>query len=58
LSDPDSVLEELHRVLTPDGVLSFSDHHLKEDDIVSMVTDNGLFRRVGKGRKTHSFAIV
>ena len=58
LSDPDSVLEELHRILTPDGILSFSDHHLKEDEIVSRVTDKGLFRLAGKGRKTYSFSIM
>ncbi len=58
LSDPDSVLEELYRVLTPDGILSFSDHHIKEDEIVSRVADKGLFRLAGKGRKTYSFSIV
>ncbi len=58
LSDPDSVLAELHRVLTPDGILSFSDHHIKEDAIMSGVTDKGLFRLAGKGRKTYSFSIV
>ena len=58
LSDPDSVLEELHRVLTPDGVLSFSDHHLEGDAIVARVTDNGLFRLAGNDEKTYSFSIV
>ena len=58
LSDPDSVLEELHRVLTPDGILSFSDHHLNEDEIVSRVTDKRLFGLAGKGRKTYSFSVV
>jgi ubiquinone/menaquinone biosynthesis C-methylase UbiE len=58
LSDPDSVLEELHRVLTPDGILSFSDHHLKEDEIVPRMADKGLFRLSGKGSKTYSFSIV
>ena len=55
LSDPDSVLEELHRVLTPDGILSFSDHHLKEDEIVSRVTGGRLFELSKKGKKTCSF---
>jgi ubiquinone/menaquinone biosynthesis C-methylase UbiE len=35
LSAPKGVLEELHRVLKPDGVLSFSDHHMRENEIVS-----------------------
>ncbi len=55
LTDPNGVLEELHRVLKPHGVLSFSDHHLKENDIVSEVTNKGLFRLLKKGVETHSF---
>ncbi|MEA1870174.1 MAG: class I SAM-dependent methyltransferase [Euryarchaeota archaeon] len=55
LSDPDSVLAELHRVLTPDGILSFSDHHLNEDELVSGVTGGGLFELSKKGGKTYSF---
>jgi len=56
LTDPNSVLEELHRMLKPDGVLSFSDHHLKEDEIKSGVTNKGLFVFMRKGRRTYSFA--
>ncbi len=55
LGDPDRILEELHRVLKPDGILSFSDHHMKEDEIVSRVTDRGLFVLSKKGKKTYSF---
>ncbi len=55
LGDPYGVLEELHRVLKPDGVLSFSDHHMKEDQIVSEVTNGGLFRLSKRGKKTYSF---
>ena len=55
LKNQDAVLAELHRVLKPDGVLSFSDHHLTEDEIVSKVTEKGLFRFLRKGEKTHSF---
>jgi ubiquinone/menaquinone biosynthesis C-methylase UbiE len=55
LTDPDEVLEELHRVLKPNGVLSFSDHHVKENDIVSEVTNKGLFKLLKKGVETHSF---
>jgi len=55
LEEPDRVLEELHRVLKPDGVLSFSDHHLKENEIVTGLTGSGLFRLSGRGKKTYSF---
>jgi ubiquinone/menaquinone biosynthesis C-methylase UbiE len=55
LTDPNGVLEELHRVLKPNGVLSFSDHHMEKNDIVSEVTNKGLFRLLKKGVETHSF---
>ncbi len=55
LSDPEGVLEELHRVLKPTGNLSFSDHHMKEDEILSQLTSRVLFRLSKKGKKTYSF---
>lgn len=55
LSDPDCVLDELHRILKPNGILSLSDHHLKEAEIVSKVTGKGLFRQSGKGKNTYNF---
>jgi ubiquinone/menaquinone biosynthesis C-methylase UbiE len=55
LEQPDMVLKELHRVLKPGGILSFSDHHLREGEIVSRVTKEGFFRLARKGRKTYSF---
>jgi len=55
LSAPEGVLEELHRVLKPDGVLSFSDHHMRENEIVSQVTNGRLFRLLRKGERTYSF---
>ena len=55
LSDPDVVLKELHRVLKPDGILSFGDHHLKENEIVSGVTYGGLFRLSRKGQRAYTF---
>ena len=58
LSDPDGVLEELHRVLKPDGILSLSDHHMKEDEIASRVTNKGLFKLSSRGKRTHSFLKV
>ena len=55
LSDPDGVLQELHRVLKPDGILSLSDHHMKENEIVAAVTNSGLFRLSRKGQRTYTF---
>jgi ubiquinone/menaquinone biosynthesis C-methylase UbiE len=51
------VLAELHRVLKPEGVLSVTDHHLQEDEIISRVTQGGLFKLKSKGSKTLGFAI-
>jgi ubiquinone/menaquinone biosynthesis C-methylase UbiE len=55
LEDQKAVLEELHRVLKQNGILSFSDHHLKETDILSMVTNGKLFGLLRKGERTYSF---
>lgn len=55
LRDPDCVLKELHRVLKPVAVLSFSDHHLKEDAITVAITAGGLFELAGRGKRTVTF---
>lgn len=58
LSTPDQVLRELRRVLKPDGILSFSDHHLKQEEIVSGVTGTGRFRLLKKGKWSYAFVPV
>jgi ubiquinone/menaquinone biosynthesis C-methylase UbiE len=55
LSDSNGVLQELHRVLKPDGILSFGDHHMKENEIVAGLTNGGLFRLLRKGQRTYTF---
>ena len=55
LSAPYEVLREIHRVLKPNGIMSFSDHHLKEKEIISSIERDGLFRLTIQGKKTYSF---
>jgi ubiquinone/menaquinone biosynthesis C-methylase UbiE len=55
LGDQDGILRELHRVLKADGVLSFSDHHMKEDAILAGVTKGNLFALSKRGKRTYSF---
>lgn len=55
LSSPDAVLQELRRVLKPEGVLAFNDHHLKEDEITAALTGRGLFRLSKKGESIYCF---
>jgi SAM-dependent methyltransferase len=55
LGDPDGVLRGLHKVLKPDGVLSLSDHHMVEADIVERVTRAGLFELAEKCKRSYRF---
>ncbi len=55
LSESDALLGELHRVLKPSGVLSVNDHHLKEEEIISKITEGKLFVLRNKGKKTCNF---
>ena len=55
LGDPGAVLKELHRILRPDGTMSFSDHHMSGRDILSGVTESGMFSPSEKGKYTYIF---
>lgn len=55
LTAPDDVLAEVHRVSKPDSVLSFSDHHMQEDQILASVTGGGLFELLRQGKTTYTF---
>ncbi len=56
LDEPNGILAELHRVLKLEGVLSVTDHHLQEADIISHVTSKELFKLTAKGKRTYSFS--
>jgi hypothetical protein len=42
---------ELHRIIKQGGILTLSDHHLKDDEIQSRVEKKGLFKLSKKGKK-------
>lgn len=58
LAEPEAVLKELYRLLKPDGTLSFNDHHMKHEEILSRIGGGLLFRPGGKGRMTYRFSKV
>jgi len=58
LGEPEKVLKELHRVLKPDGTLSFNDHHMKGEEIMAKVPASSLFRLAERGRMTYKFTKV
>lgn len=44
IPNPAPILGEIHRVLKAEGVLSVSDHHLKQNSLQKIVEDSGFFR--------------
>jgi ubiquinone/menaquinone biosynthesis C-methylase UbiE len=56
LDKPRAVLAELYRVLKANGLISFSDHHMRDGDIIAGMTDGGLFVLVDRGERTYTFA--
>jgi len=55
LSDAGGVLKGLHGIMKPNSLLSFSDHHMKEEQIISRMTAENLFTLKQHGRRTYSF---
>lgn len=56
LNEPQAVLTELHRILKPDGILSFNDPHMQADDAIAKVTNSLFFTLLKRGEKTFSFS--
>ena len=48
-------MAEIERVLRPNGILSFSDHHMTDDELVSEIIGLDVFELVGRGKKTFTF---
>nr|AEI30567.1 methyltransferase type 11 [uncultured microorganism] len=55
LNNSNKVLEELHRVLKPGGILSLRDHRMRADEIVNKITKNAYFQFLKKSKKTYTF---
>jgi ubiquinone/menaquinone biosynthesis C-methylase UbiE len=56
LTEPEAVLKEIHRALKPDGILSFNDHHMKNEEIMAKIGAGTLFHLAEKGRITYRFS--
>jgi len=58
LSDPESILKELHRVLKKNGWLSVDDHHFKDDEIIGKIINIGLFKFIERKDEVFNFTKV
>lgn len=55
IADKNKLLKEFHRVLKPDGYLSFNDHHYSEEKIVELISYGKLFQLIEQVDKTFNF---
>ena len=58
LSNPERILQELHRVLKKNGWLSVDDHHFKDDEIIGKITNIGLFKFIERKDEVFNFTKV
>jgi ubiquinone/menaquinone biosynthesis C-methylase UbiE len=56
LNNAEAVLSEIHRILIPEGILSFSDHHMRDKEIQSNIGQRNLFQFQSKGKKTYTYS--
>ncbi|MDM7998777.1 MAG: class I SAM-dependent methyltransferase [Dehalococcoidia bacterium] len=56
LAEPGKVLRESHRVLKPDGILSFNDHHMKHEEVIAKIGGSPFFRLADEGKMTYRFS--
>ncbi len=55
LDDPQGTLEDLDRVLKPEGTLSFTDHHMKEAEVREKLAAGGRFQLSERRRYSYRF---
>ena len=58
LTDPQGVLKEIRRVLKADAILSFSDHHMQDSDILRNITGRDLFCLSNKQDNLYTFTKI
>ena len=58
LVDLEVILKEFHRVLKPKSVLSIDDHHLKEEEIIPIITKQDLFKFKDKNETVYLFSKI
>ena len=56
MKNPNLVLKEIHRVLKPNGLLSFRDFCMKKYS--AKIIDTGLFKLQKKNKKTYNFSRI
>ncbi|MBN2391546.1 MAG: class I SAM-dependent methyltransferase [Anaerolineae bacterium] len=58
LGDQEGVLEEMHRILRPGGILAVNDPHMDPDDLAARVTRSGNFKLAKRGMHSFTFTPV
>ena len=58
LTDPQEVLKEMHRVLKTNAMVSFSDHHMQDSDILQNMTGNDLFCLSNRQKNLYAFTSI
>ncbi len=55
IPNKNDILKEFHRVLKPNSILSFDDHHMNEHEIIDFITSKGLFKLAEKKDEQYNF---
>lgn len=55
IDDKACILKEFFRLLKNGSILSFDDHHMKENEILELLTSDGLFKLLQKKESQYNF---